>query len=213
MPGLDWLAAALAVIVLAAAATSVGRVVAGLLTGRRVHDGVDLTHALTHALMGASMAGMFVANLRFLSAAIWQATFAVVIGWYAIRAIAGSRNPSRPRPGLLHQTGHLLSVAAMLYMLQLQCAPSEATGAMNAPNMPMHMALPGAGAAVHPRALSLLIAVLLAGYAVLAASSTRRVVRASAANGSVGLPLAPRAAAASEAAMCAAMAVMLIATR
>jgi len=212
MPDLGWLAAALAVTVLAAAATSVGRVVVGLLSGRRVHNDIVLTHALTHALMGASMAGMFVANLRFLSAAIWQATFAVVIGWHATRAIAGSQNRNSARLGPLHQTGHLLSVAAMLYMLQLQGAPTEATEAMNASTMPMHMALPDAGAAVHPRALSLLIAALLAGYAVLAAGCARRAVRTNTADVNVGLPFAPRAAAASEAAMCAAMAVMLIAT-
>lgn len=204
MPDLGWLAAVLAVTVLAAAATSLGRVVAGLLRGRRAHYGVDLTHAL----MGASMAGMFVANLSFLSTAIWTAAFAVVIGWHAIRAITGSQNRSSPRPGLLRETGHLLSVAAMLYMLQ--CVPSAANGEMNAPDMPMQTA--GAGAGVHPQALSLLIAALLVGYAALAVGRARRAVRVAISAESGELPLAPRAATASEVVMCAAMSVMLVAT-
>lgn len=188
MPDLGWLAAVLAVTVLTAAATSVGRVIAALLRGRRVHYGVDLTHAL----MGASMAGMFVANLSLLSTAIWQAAFAVVIGWYAIRAIIRSQHHNTSGPGLLRETGHLLSIAAMLYMLH--AAPKPTTAELS----PTHMSMRMTGTRMdahphpHPQLLSLFIATLLVGYAVLAAKGARR-------------------AAASEVVMCAAMSVMLVA--
>jgi hypothetical protein len=207
LPDLGWLAGALAVTVLAAAAYSAGRVIAGALLGRRAHYDVDITHVL----MGASMAGMFVADLSFLSAAAWKLTFTVVLAWYALRALAGSqdRDSARQGQGLLFQTGHLLSVAAMLYMLQ--AVPSPATGAMKSPNMAMDMALPSVRTAAHPRALSLLIAALLLGYAALAVSRARRVVRIHAGGGADALPLAPRAAAACEVVMCTAMAAMLFA--
>lgn len=204
MPDLGWPAAVLCVTVLAAAATSAGRVIVGLLFGRRVHYDVDITHAL----MGVSMAGMFVADLRFLSATLWKAIFAAVIALYAIRAIAGPQNRNNPQRGLLSQTGHLLSVAAMLYMLQT--VPSAATGSMNAPDMPMQMA--GIRMGAHLQALSILIAALLVGHAVLTVNRARRVSQANFSAGPDEPPLAPRAAAASEALMCTVMIVMLVAT-
>lgn len=207
MPDPSWLGGALAIAVLAAAVYSVSRVLVGALGGRRVHYDVDISHAL----MGACMAGMFVAGLEFVSAAIWQAVFAVVIAWFSIRAIAGPQSRNSLRRGLLHQTGHLLSVAAMLYMLQAVPPASSDAGAMKIPEMPMAMALPGtARAGVHPRAVSILLAALLVGYAVLAVGRVRQVARGDAPAGTDELPLAPRAAAACEVVMCAAMAVTLV---
>ncbi len=208
-----WLGAVLAFTVLVAALTSAGRVVVGLARGRRGYYDVDLTQAL----MGASMAGMFVASLSFLRVAIWQGVFTLVLAWHALRAIAGSRNPNRPRHGLLVQTGHLMSVAAMLYMLR--SASSATTGAMNAPDtpmsMPMPVAAPGGHMSGHPQVLSLLIAALLVGYAALVINQARRVARPNVPAGTDALPFAPRAAATaaavSEAAVCAAMAAMLVA--
>ena len=133
MRHLGWLAAVLPFTVLAAAVTSAGRVILGLLRGRRGYRDVDLTHA---ALMGASMAGMFVAGPSFLSVAIWQDVFTVVLAWHAIRAIAGSQNRNGKLQGLLFQTGHLMSIAAMLYMLR--SASSAITGAMNGPDAHVH---------------------------------------------------------------------------
>ena len=209
MRHLGWPAAFLAFTVLAAAATSAGRVIVGLLRGQRAHHGADLTHAL----MGANMAGMFVASLSFLSVAIWQEVFTVVIAWHAIRAIVGSQNRNSPRQGLLYQTGHLLSVAAMLYMLH---ASSATTGAMNAPDMPMPMASTSIPVSVYPQALSFLIAALLVAYAALVINQARRVARPNIPAETDSLPFAPRAAAAeaaSEVVLCAAMAAMLVAPR
>jgi hypothetical protein len=202
-----WLAAVLAVTVLVAAVTSAGRVFVGLLRGRRGYCDVDLTHAL----MGVSMAGMFVASFSVLRVVIWQDVFTVVLAWHAIRAIARSRNRSGPRQGLLFQTGHLMSVAVMLYMLR--SASSATARAMNAPDTPMSMALPDVQASVHPQVLSLLIATLLVAYAGLVINQAGRVPRPNVPAGADSLPFAPRAAAAAvgEAAMCAAMAAMLVA--
>ena len=208
-----WLGAVLAFTVLVAVLTSAGRIVVGLVRGRRGYYDVDLTQAL----MGASMAGMSVASLSFLRVAIWQGVFTLVLAWHALRAIAGSRNRNRPRHGLLVQTGHLMSVAAMLYMLR--SASSATTGAMNAPDTPMSMPMPvaasGGHLSGHPQVLSLLIAALLVGYAALVISQARRVARPNVPAGTDALPFAPRAAATaaavSEAAVCAAMAAMLVA--
>lgn len=205
MRHLDWQAAVLAFTMLVAAVTSAGRVIVGLLRGRRGYCDVDLTHAL----MGASMAGMFVASLSFLRVATWQAVFTVVLAWHAIRAIARSQNRNGPRQGLLSQTGHLMSVAAMLYMLR--SASPATTRAMNAPDGPMSMASPDVQASVHPQVLSLVIAALLVAYAGLVLNQARRVARPNVPAGADSLPFAPRAAAAvGEAAMCAAMAAMLV---
>ena len=209
MRHLGWPATLLAFTVLAAAAASAGRVIVGLLRGRRAHHGIDLTHAL----MGANMAGMFVASLSFLSVAIWQEVFTVVIAWHAIRAIVGSQNRNSSRQGLLDQTGHLLSVAAMLYMLH--SASSATTGVMNAPDMPMPTASPGIHSSVYPQALSLLIAVLLVAYAALVVNQAKRVARPNVPAETDSQPFAQRAAAAaaSEVVMCTAMAAMLVAPR
>lgn len=217
LPDHGWPGSVLAATVLAAAAYSVGRIVVGPLRGRRVHYDVDLTHAL----MGASMAGMFVANLSFLSPAIWQAAFAVIIAWYATRAILGAQSSySGSQRGLLDQTGHLLSVAAMLYMLRATpSATTEATEHANtASSTPMDMAVPPAGTAhanahlpalAHVPAPALLFAALLLGYVVLVANRARQAIRAHAPSATRHPPLAPRTGAACEVVMCAAMTIML----
>lgn len=236
MPDYGWLGGTLAGTVLAAAAYSVGRVVVGPLRGRRVQYDVDITHAL----MGASMAGMLVANLSFLSAAIWQVAFAVIIAWSAARAMLGSRSQCSQRPDLLYQTGSLLSVAAMLYMLHATpsaaMATTATTGAVQNINKPLgmlgDMAMPSAGSVAHTPAIALLFAALLLGYVVLVASRLHSMAAAFRAPGRASrdrsaagraarthspaaehrVPLAPRAGAACEVVMCVAMSIMLIIT-
>ncbi len=211
MPDHGWPGSVLAATVLAAAAYSVGRIVVGPLRVRRVHYDVDLTHAL----MGTSMAGMFVANLSFLGPAIWQAAFAVIIAWYATRAILGAQiSYSSSQRGLLDQTGHLLSVAAMLYTLHATpSATTEATERANtASSTPMDMAMPSAGtvhANAHVPALALLFAALLLGYIVLVANRARQAIRAHVPPAIRHPLLAPRTGVACEVVMCAAMTIML----
>lgn len=76
------------------------------------------------------------------------------------------------------------------------------------------MASPDVQVSVYPQVLSFLIAALLVAYAALVINQARRVALPNVPTGTDGLPFVLRAAAAaavSEAAMCAAMAAMLVA--
>jgi hypothetical protein len=199
MTGQPWLAATFAVVMIGTAGYCLTRLAVSWRGSRPTDRQVDGMHVL----MGVTMAGMLVPQLRLLSAGRWEIIFAAcaVLFMYRIARAAASRWRS-------HDVQHLLGCAAMLYMLVF-LAPLAAPRTGSA-------AISMLGAAAPDSAVPLMLAVALLGCVVWTAdrmSSIARVAQLTAGQSRVAaapVPLSPRLSACCEIATGVTMGYMLI---
>jgi Domain of unknown function (DUF5134) len=117
-----WLTGIFAALMLTVAVYCAGRLVAV----RRWRRPTEVDTDAGHVLMGMSMAGMLVANLRVLPAEVWEAIFALAAAWFCARLLRARRGAPASPWRCLHPTPHLVECAAMLYMF-LALPPSLRT--------------------------------------------------------------------------------------
>jgi hypothetical protein len=158
MGGPAWLSDIFAAVMIAVAAYCASR----LVVARWWRRPTDLDADGGHVVMGVAMAGMLVTGLRFLSAGIWEAVFAVAAAWFAWRFVRVRRgapvNPWRcPQP-----LPHLVECGAMLYMFLALPVAVAARGAAGSAAGGMPMSATGSRFSF----LALLLAVFLLGWAV-----------------------------------------------
>jgi hypothetical protein len=112
MSGPAWLTGIFAALMLTVAVYCAGRLVAA----RRWRRPTELDTDAGHVLMGLAMAGMLVATLRILPAAVWEAIFALAAAWFCAQLLRARRGASAGPWRCPHPTPHLVECAAMLYM-------------------------------------------------------------------------------------------------
>jgi hypothetical protein len=155
-----WLAAIFGVILLCAAAYSIGRIIYARRTRKRTDYAVDASNSL----MGISMAGMLIPGLAIVtpgpSTVLWIGLWILAAAWFAINVIlrAGRNSSSGVRR---HHIPHIVFSVAMVYMLAAG-AGTPGAGTQTAAGM-------GAAAGVVPFVtLDLLFLLFMVGYSVLA---------------------------------------------
>lgn len=220
MTGQPWLAATFAVIMIVTSGYCVTRLAVSWWQRRPTDRQVDSMHVL----MGVAMAGMLVPRLRLPWTGGWEIIFAVGAALFAWR-IAGTargwaargrtaRGQAATSRWPSHYAQHLLSCAAMIYMLAL-LAPLATRAVAASP------ALASMGGSTEPgSAVPLVLAVTLLGCVVWTADrmSSMAPVAAIAATGggaparpsAAPVPLSPRLSACCEIAMGVTMGYMLI---
>jgi Domain of unknown function (DUF5134) len=118
MPGPAWIPYSLAIIMVAVSLYCVGRLVAARLWDRQNNADVNVSHVL----MGAGMAGMFVPSHNPFPAALGESVFGALALWFLVRSL---RTVSRRRTAwrddatdhhLSHYPIHMVMAAAMVYM-------------------------------------------------------------------------------------------------
>jgi Domain of unknown function (DUF5134) len=173
MTGPIWLAAALAVVMLATAVYCTGR----LAVSRRWRRSTELDADSVHAVMGVAMAGMLVPRLSPLPATVWQAVFAIAAAWFAYQAVQSWRRNTASRWQSPHPVPHLVESAAMIYMLA--ALPGSWPGRPGEA-----MAMPGMGggrpAGGRLLALAVVLALFMIGYVLWTADQLTSLVRATA---------------------------------
>jgi hypothetical protein len=138
-----WLLGALAVAMLVVAVASAARV-AVLFAGRGPRRaraaGPAVVDDAALVFMAVATAGMLAPGLRTLPATGWEAVFAALTAWFAVRSARAARHPAgRSTAGAAAPASpgcvpHLVHCAAMLYMfLALPAAPGA--GGMTMPAM------------------------------------------------------------------------------
>ena len=206
----SWLTYLLAGLMLVVAAYCAGRVVYARLRHRETEHDIDLLHVL----MGVAMAGMLASRLSILSSHVWEAMFAATVVWFAVRIVLTLRGSRMDRPALGHRLPYLLAPAAMLYMYLAPITAASGSGGGGMAGM-----ADSAGASTRFPAIGLVLAVCMAGFAVLTMDRITLTAPASpgqsgTSNPSGGLHcgglLAPRAANSCHIAMSITMAYMLI---
>lgn len=206
MAGPPWLAGTLAAVTILIATYSAGRLVFSRLPGRATEYDVDALHAA----MGAAMAGMLMPQLNVLPRGAWTAVFAPAAAWFGWHAIRGRGRGASRAGRCRYPMPHLIECAAMLYMLLPTAAPRAAQGGPR-------LAMPGMGSSAAPAAsfpaLSLILALFMAGYIVWTTDRLTALARAAA--NRPGSPagramLAPKLAACAKIAMSLTMGYMLI---
>lgn len=179
------------------------------LRGKRTELGADGLHVL----MGVAMAGMLQPRLALAPGPVWSGVFAVGAAWFAWQATPAAHRAGRARGA--HPGPHAIECAAMVYMLVPVGSWPSGRGAQ----MPMEGMTSGT-AAGNP-ALTLILALVMLGYALWAADrlTSRPQARAAAlATGSAGTltaayyppTLAPRLATCFTIAMATTMGYMLL---
>jgi hypothetical protein len=125
--GGSWLLEPLALLMLVVAVASTARITALLAAGRSRRAGVRSTAVIDDAalaLMAVATAGMLAPGLRTLPDTAWQAVFAVLTTWFAVRSVRAARARSAGALAAPNCAPHLVHCAAMLYMfLALPAAP------------------------------------------------------------------------------------------
>jgi hypothetical protein len=137
----------------------------GMAVATRRSAGWDVDVA--HALMGVSMAGMFVAGLAFGPYRMWESFFAFFLAWFLVRS---AQSLHRYRPHVSHYFIHAIMSLAMLLMYALAGASMDGfPGSMssNAMSMPM-----SSGPRLHPW-LSFLLALTLLASAIFTLASPK----------------------------------------
>ena len=112
MSGPAWLTGIFAALMLTVAVYCAGRLVAA----RRWRRPTEVDTDAGHVLMGLAMAGMLVATLRILPAAVWEAIFALAAAWFCAQLLRARRGAPASPWRCPHPTPHLVECAAMLYM-------------------------------------------------------------------------------------------------
>ena len=123
MIGPLWLAAALGIVMLAAAAFAGGR----MLVAWRLRRVTDYEVDAHHVLMGVSMAGMLIPALGIVSAGasvtIWLLVWIVVTVWFAVSVVRAASVGAAGGRFSGHHLPHLVMSAAMLYMFAVIAEP------------------------------------------------------------------------------------------
>jgi hypothetical protein len=124
---------------------------------------------VAHALMGVSMAGMFVARWAFGSSLMWELIFAVVLLWFLARSAISIRQFG------VHVPHFLVHGVLSLAMILMYAFPSVArNGSMGSMQMSMPMAMSG-GSRLDP-AISLFLALCLLASAIFTVGSPKKGV-------------------------------------
>jgi hypothetical protein len=125
--GGSWLLDALALLMLVVAVASAARITAVLVAGRSGRASSSSAAVIDDAalaLMTVATAGMLVPGLRTLPDTAWDAVFAVLTTWFAVRSVRAVRASSAGALAAPNCAPHLVHCAAMLYMfLALPAAP------------------------------------------------------------------------------------------
>ena len=212
MSGPAWLAAGFAVLMIMIAASRAYRLAISRLRGKRTELGADGLHVL----MGVAMAGMLQPRLALAPAPVWSGVFAAGAAWFAWQATPAARRAGWARRARgTHPGPHAIECAAMVYMLVPVGSWPSGRGAQ----MPMGGMTSGTVAG-NP-ALTLILALVMLGYALWAAdrlTSRSRARPAALATGSAGTltaayyppALAPRLATCFTIAMATTMGYMLL---
>lgn len=130
MGGTTFVSDSFAVVMLATAAYCLARLVAARRWKRPMHNDINVGHVA----MGIAMAGMLDLSLRTLPAVVWEAVFAALTAWFAIRiGTFVSRNglwgwDDDHMHHVSHFATHLVMGGAMLFMFLAQPAPAGAAG-------------------------------------------------------------------------------------
>jgi Domain of unknown function (DUF5134) len=210
--GPAWPAAGFAVLMIVIAACRACRPAIARLRGKRTELGADGLHVL----MGIAMAGMLQPQLALATGPVWSGVFAAGAAWYGWQATPAARRAGWARRARgTHPGPHAIECAAMVYMLVPVGSWPSGRGAQ----MPMEGMTSGT-AAGNP-ALTLILALVMLGYALWAADrlTSRPQARAAAlAAGSAGTltaayhppALAPRLATCFTIAMATTMGYMLL---
>jgi hypothetical protein len=151
-----WLADGLAIAMLTVAFYCASRLVVARLTRRRTHYSVDAVHTA----MGVAMAGMLTARLA--STTVWAMVFVLAAGWFGLRAVGGLRTTRARSAAVGSHLRHLVTSAAMVYMLVASPSAAMASTPGAAATAPM-----GASPAVRFPTLALLFGVFMIGYTVM----------------------------------------------
>jgi Domain of unknown function (DUF5134) len=174
MAGPSWLAAPLAVAMIATAMYCAGRLAAARLWRRSTEIEADSVHVV----MGIAMAGMLLPRLSPVPATAWQAVFGAAAVWFACQA-ARSRlrqHTTARRWRCSHPVPHLVESAAMVYMLA--ALPGAWPGRSD-----QGMAMPGMGggraaAGGSLSALAVILALFMIGYVLWTADQLTTLARA-----------------------------------
>jgi hypothetical protein len=184
MAGPNWLAAALAAVMIATAVYCAGRLAAARLWRRFTEAEADSVHVI----MGIAMAGMLLPGLSPLPATAWEAVFGAAAVWFACQAVRSRlrRNAAASRWRCSHPVPHLVESVAMIYMLAV--LPGSWPGLSG-----RAMAMPGMGggrmaAGGSLSALAVILALFMIGYVLWTADQFTALVRARAvaASGAAG---------------------------
>jgi hypothetical protein len=222
--GGSWLLDALALLMLVVAVASVARVTALLVAGRSrraTFRSAAVIDDAALALMAVATAGMLVPGLRTLPDTAWEAVFAVLTTWFAVRSVRAVRAASAGALAAPNCAPHLVHCAAMLYMfLALQAAPGAdgtTMAGMAGPPRPavlnqsvLNQSVLGQSALLH--LLAVLGALVVVGYCVrdVGHLSARRYSLTSAVPVTGALLVSQASRVGCRAVMGAAMAVMLV---
>jgi Domain of unknown function (DUF5134) len=152
----SWLADGMAIAMLTVALYCASRLVVARLTHRRTHYSVDAVHTA----MGVAMAGMLTSRLA--STTGWALVFMVAAGWFGLRALGGLRAARFGSAAVGSHLRHLVTSAAMVYMLV--AAPSAAAASTPTGGV---MAQMGGSPGVRFPTLALLFGVFMIGYTVM----------------------------------------------
>jgi hypothetical protein len=112
MGGPAWLSYVFTAIMLAVAGYCATRLVAA----RWWHRRTDLDADGAHVVMGVTIAGVLVADLRFLSAEVWEGIFAVGAVWFGWQAVRARRGAPQSQWRCPQPVPHLVECGAMLYI-------------------------------------------------------------------------------------------------
>jgi hypothetical protein len=115
MAGPSWIAAVLAVVMIATAIYCAGRLAAARLWRRFTEVDTDSVHLV----MGVAMAGMLLPGLSPMPVTVWEAVFGAAAAWFAYRAVRSRlrRDAAASRWRCSDPVPHLVECAAMVYML------------------------------------------------------------------------------------------------
>jgi hypothetical protein len=176
MAGPSWIAAVLAVVMIATAIYCAGRLTAARLWRRFTEVDTDSVHVV----MGVAMAGMLLPGLSPLPGAVWEAVFGAAAAWFAYRAVRSRlrRDAAASRWRCSHPVPHLVESAAMVYMLGV--LPDSWPGG---PGKAMTMAGVGGGrpaAGGSLLALAVILALFMIGYVLWTADQFTAPRRATA---------------------------------
>lgn len=157
MSGLSWIPDVFAAVMIVVAVVSVGRLAVAVPGSRWLDTGADADAA--HLLMAIAMAGMLTASLQTLPAGAWEPVFAMLTVWFGWRVAREGRGRGVRGWVASCHAPHLIHSAAMLYMFLALAAPSVAGGGIGGMGA-------SSGPALQVPTVALVLALLLAGYAV-----------------------------------------------
>jgi hypothetical protein len=158
-----WLYDLFGVLVLAVAGYSVVLFVVTVATHRPAGWDVDVAHTL----MGASMAGMFVAGWAFGSKFMWELIFTVLLIWFLARSALSIRHFGMHLP---HFLVHGVLSLAMILMYAFPDVPSDGSMGSIPPSTPMPMS---GGSRLDP-GVALVFALCLFASAIFTIGSSKK---------------------------------------